>query len=114
MGEPPSFRASRAKSSVTYDVLRILEWFQVDVIAPAALVSPAPPLRIHLHDNSGHPFQVQLSRALASRGHEVLHTHMAAFQSPKGKLQPLPDDAAGLRIAALEAGEFPKYSYVKR
>jgi len=30
-------------------------------------------MRIGIHDFSGHPFQVQLSRELASRGHEVVH-----------------------------------------
>jgi len=73
------------------------------------------PLRIHLHDNSGHPFQVQLSRALAAKGHSVLHTYMATFQSPKGALAPQPGDADTLRIQGVDLGKpFPKYSYLQR
>lgn len=72
-------------------------------------------LRIHLHDNSGHPFQVQLSRALAANGHSVLHTYMASFQSPKGALAPQPGDAPTLRIQGVDLGvPFAKYSYVQR
>ena len=43
-------------------------------------------LRIAVHDYSGHPFQVQLSRALAERGHEVLHLYSTRFQTPRGPL----------------------------
>ncbi|MGH8517509.1 MAG: glycosyltransferase family 4 protein, partial [Panacagrimonas sp.] len=72
-------------------------------------------LRIHVHDNSGHPFQVQLSRALAARGHAVLHTHMTRFQTPKGKLALQPDDPPNLRIEGIDLGiPFPKYSYRRR
>lgn len=74
-----------------------------------------PGLRIHIHDNSGHPFQIQLSRELARRGHTVRHTYMATFQSPKGPLAPLPDDPPTLRIEGLDLGApFPKYAYWRR
>ena len=43
-------------------------------------------LRILVSDYSGHPFQVQLSRELARRGHEVIHSYSAGFQTPKGNL----------------------------
>ncbi|HSW11574.1 MAG TPA: glycosyltransferase family 4 protein [Solimonas sp.] len=73
------------------------------------------PLRIHLHDNSGHPFTIQLSRALAARGHQVLHTYMATFQSPKGQLEVAPGDAPTLRIEGIDlGGSFAKYSYWQR
>lgn len=72
-------------------------------------------LRIHVHDNSGHPFQVQLSRALAGLGHTVHHTYMASFQTPKGRLALQPDDPAGLRIEGIDLGKpFPKYAYLRR
>ena len=35
-------------------------------------------MKIIVHDYAGHPFQVQLSRRLASRGHEVLHLYCAS------------------------------------
>ena len=37
-------------------------------------------MRIVLHDYPGHAFPVQLSRALAARGHQVLHIWFSAFQ----------------------------------
>ena len=38
-------------------------------------------MRILVHDYAGHPFQVQLSRALAQRGHDVLHAYCASLQT---------------------------------
>lgn len=72
-------------------------------------------MRILLHDYPGHPFQVQLSRALAARGHEVVHVWFTAFQSPKGALALRPGDPPGLRFLPLDIGEsFAKHSFVKR
>ena len=72
-------------------------------------------MRIVVHDYSGHPFQAQLSRELAKRGHTVWHLTSADFQTPKGKLDA--DDATGGRLTtkALSLGEvFQKDSFVKR
>ena len=44
-------------------------------------------MRILINDHAGHPFQVQLSRKLAERGHKVLHTYCASVQQPRGALQ---------------------------
>jgi colanic acid biosynthesis glycosyl transferase WcaI len=72
-------------------------------------------LRIAIADYSGHPFQVQLSRELARRGHLVLHLHFAEFQTPKGRLTVSADDPATLKIDAITLGKpFAKYSYLKR
>jgi colanic acid biosynthesis glycosyl transferase WcaI len=73
------------------------------------------PLRIGLHDFSGHPFQVQLSRRLASRGHEVIHWHCPAFLTGKGALNLTGGDPQTLRIEPihLERG-FSKYSIRRR
>ena len=49
-------------------------------------------MKILVHDYAGHPFQVQLSRELARRGHEVCHAHAGALQTPRGELQRRPDD----------------------
>lgn len=43
-------------------------------------------MRILVHDFSGHPFQAQLSRALAHRGHDVTHSYCAAYVGGKGSL----------------------------
>ena len=37
------------------------------------------PLRVHLHDFGCYPFPVELSRALAARGHDVTHTYAEHF-----------------------------------
>ena len=72
-------------------------------------------MRLLVHDYSGHPFQVELSRALAARGHEVRHIHASFFQTPKGPLTPLATDAPGFAVAGLDiGGAFAKYSFVRR
>lgn len=72
-------------------------------------------MRILLSDYSGHPFQVQLSRALASRGHEVLHVSSASFQTPKGRLAADDADPATFQSVTVTTGEtFAKASFVKR
>lgn len=58
-------------------------------------------MRIFLHDFSGHPPQVQLSRELARRGHAILHTYAADFLTPHGRLERLPDDPPGLAVQAV-------------
>jgi glycosyltransferase involved in cell wall biosynthesis len=50
-------------------------------------------VRILVHDYSGHPFQVQLSRELSRRGHSVTHSYCAAYVSGKGHLQAGPDES---------------------
>jgi colanic acid biosynthesis glycosyl transferase WcaI len=71
--------------------------------------------RILVHDYSGHPFQVQLSRELARRGDEVLHLYFKGFQTPRGALVRQPDDPPGFAVEGLDLGEpFQKYSFVKR
>ena len=58
-------------------------------------------MRVLVHDYSGHPFQVELSRELAARGHEVTHSHCEAHVSGKGDLAgPQP----GLRFDSIGRG----------
>lgn len=72
-------------------------------------------MRICICDYSGHPFQVQLSRELARRGHKVLHLYFAEFQTPKGRLKVEADDPATLAIESIALGvSFEKYGYIKR
>src|SRR5687767_13982880 len=72
-------------------------------------------MKILVHDYSGHPFQVQLSRELARRGHEVLHQHFAGFQTPKGHLTRSADDRPGFATEALNLSTaFAKHSFVSR
>jgi len=72
-------------------------------------------LRIIIYDNSGHPFQVQLSRALAAKGHNVLHLYSASFQTPKGNLCKLESDPKTFNIKGISLpSKFEKYSFIKR
>ena len=72
-------------------------------------------MHILISDYSGHPFQVQLSRELARRGHRVTHMHFAGFQTPKGNLTVQPGDPAGLTIEAITLDTpFAKASFVAR
>lgn len=72
-------------------------------------------MRILLHDFAGHPFQVQLSRELARRGHTVRHQYLDDDQTPKGLMAPLPGDAAGLDFEGLRLRRrLNKTSYVER
>lgn len=69
---------------------------------------------IVVHDFSGHPFQVQLARELARRGHQATHFYCPSFQTPKGNVGEA--DGAGTfasRPIAL-ARPFAKYSGGKR
>ena len=43
-------------------------------------------MKIVVHDYAGHPFQVDLSRNLAKRGHTVYHLYFAGDQGPKGNM----------------------------
>jgi colanic acid biosynthesis glycosyl transferase WcaI len=50
-------------------------------------------MRILLHDYSGHPFQVELSRELSRRGHDVTHSYCDAYTSGKGHLRAEPGES---------------------
>jgi colanic acid biosynthesis glycosyl transferase WcaI len=72
-------------------------------------------LRILVSDYSGHPFQVQLSRELARRGHQVTHTYSVGFQTPKGNLAVAEDDPAGFSIVPVRNSKpFAKDSFFER
>jgi glycosyltransferase involved in cell wall biosynthesis len=72
-------------------------------------------MRILLHDNSGHPFQVQLARELARRGHVVRHLLNARFQTPRGSLTQLPGDPTTFEVASIDPGRpMAKYDYFTR
>lgn len=71
--------------------------------------------RILVHDFSGHPFQMQLSRELASRGHQVLHVYCSSYTTGRGRLEVEPGDPSTLAVRAVSLGEaFSKYSPITR
>lgn len=49
-------------------------------------------MRILVHDHSGHPFQAELSRELAGRGHAVTHSFASGYVSGKGRLVAAPGE----------------------
>jgi glycosyltransferase involved in cell wall biosynthesis len=59
-------------------------------------------MKIALHDFAGHPFQFQLSRALAARGHTVRHFYFAGDTGPKGRTTPDPSDPETFSIEPLQ------------
>lgn len=70
-------------------------------------------MRLLVHDFSGHPFQVELSRELARRGHQVTHSYCPAWVSGKGRLETEPGDT--LVIEPVGPSEpIAKDAFVKR
>jgi len=72
-------------------------------------------VRLVVNDYAGHAFPAQLARALAARGHDVLHLQCASFVSGKGRVEREPGDPEGLAFDAvvLEA-DFAKYDVRRR
>jgi colanic acid biosynthesis glycosyl transferase WcaI len=72
-------------------------------------------MRIVVCDYSGHPFQIELSRNLAARGHSVLHLHFAEFQTPKGVVTLQSSDAPTFAVEAVSLGQpFAKDKFLRR
>ena len=59
-------------------------------------------MRLLVHDFAGHPFQVQLSRALARRGHTVLHAYCASIPTTPQAMTPQADDPPTLSLRGLQ------------
>jgi glycosyltransferase involved in cell wall biosynthesis len=72
-------------------------------------------MRILVHDFAGHPFQVQLSRALARRGHTVLHAYCASLPTTPQAMTVQPDDPATLEVRGLALpSPIDKQAFVRR
>jgi len=72
-------------------------------------------MRIALHDFAGHPFQFQLSRALAARGHTVNHFYFAGDPGPKGRTGREESDPDTFAVTPLEIGRpYLKSDFVGR
>ena len=70
-------------------------------------------MRIFVNEFAGHPFQIQLSRELARRGHEVEHVYFSGNTTPKGTVNG--NGVPNLRISGLNIPfEFAKHSIRKR
>src|SRR5438046_724645 len=74
-----------------------------------------PPMDLVVHDFSGHPFQAELARRLAARGHRVRHLSSADYVSGKGHLRVREGDPATLSFEAISLGrQFEKHSARRR
>lgn len=72
-------------------------------------------MKILLHDYAGHPFQAELSRKLASRGHTVIHAYFGADLGPKGRMQREAGDPDCLQFEAVDPGtDYSKTNFIKR
>jgi glycosyltransferase involved in cell wall biosynthesis len=72
-------------------------------------------MRIVICDYAGHPFQVELSRTLAHRGHSVLHLHFADLQAPKGELATQSGDSPNFHVEGIRTGaKFDKGRLLRR
>jgi hypothetical protein len=74
-------------------------------------------MHLLIHDYAGHPFQVQLSRELAMRGHSVVHAFAGGLLTPRGSLQKLPDDPATLELVEVPMDanyRRDKYRFLRR
>lgn len=72
-------------------------------------------MRILIHDFAGHPFQIQLSRELAKRGHWVTHAYAQGLPGPKGNLGAGAADSSRLQIRGVQlSSQFRQYSPVRR
>ena len=72
-------------------------------------------MRIIVHDYAGHPFQVQLSRGLAERGHRVLHVYSGSTMTPRGELSLKVGDPDNFDIREIQLSRMiPKYDFFAR
>ena len=71
-------------------------------------------MRILVNDHAGHPFQIELSRELANRGHVVRHTYTENLVTPRGDFTQLGANPR-LSVVPIQISEsFERYSYRKR
>ena len=69
-------------------------------------------MRIVVHDYAGHAFPTSLSRALAARGHDVVHAFASSLQTPRGDLVRKSGDSPTLQFREIQMNpEYVRYKY---
>lgn len=69
-------------------------------------------MKILVHDYAGHAFPTSLSRALAARGHQVVHAFAGSLQTPRGDLRHHEGDAPTLEFREIPMDpEYPRFKY---
>ncbi len=72
-------------------------------------------MRILLHDYAGHPFQFELSRALAARGHYVYHAYFKGDMGPKGSVRRTNKDPSTFWVLPIEISTpYYKHKFISR
>lgn len=72
-------------------------------------------MRVAVHDYAGHPFQVQLTRALAGRGHEATHFFFHNLPTPQGDLTVRAHDPPSFSVVPVQLDRpFAKNALIKR
>ena len=90
-------------------------WGRVIALVSARKACWYQAVRLVVHDYSGHPGQVHLSRELARRGHHVEHQFCASYTGGRGATERRDGDPETFSIRALELGrEFARYSPLVR
>jgi colanic acid biosynthesis glycosyl transferase WcaI len=85
------------------------------VLSPHPSQGQKADLRLVVHDYSGHPGQVHLSRELARRGHHVEHQYCASYTTGRGATERREGDPESFVVRAIElSSEFARYSPVAR
>jgi colanic acid biosynthesis glycosyl transferase WcaI len=85
------------------------------VLTPYPSQDQKADLRVVVHDYSGHPGQVHLSRELARRGHHVEHQYCASYTTGRGATERRDGDPESFVVRAIElSSEFARYSPVAR
>jgi glycosyltransferase involved in cell wall biosynthesis len=72
-------------------------------------------MHVLIHDYSGHPFPVELSRELAKRGYTVTHVYCESFTAPRGFMKKTKDDPDNFSIIPILLPKpVPKFSFFGR
>lgn len=72
-------------------------------------------MRILIHDYSGHPPQIAISRELSRRGHDVLYLYAKGNRTPRGAVERRSSDPISFRIDGVDIGQsLVKQNYAKR
>lgn len=72
-------------------------------------------MRILIHDFAGHAFQVELSKALARRGHKVTHAYFAEDPGPKGVMTDFRSGTGSVKMLPISIGRtYSKSGFLKR
>src|SRR4051794_32197995 len=71
-------------------------------------------MKLLIHDFAGHPFEADLSRALARRGHDVTHAFCGGVTTGQGALTYRSDDPPSVDFVDVMPETFERYSARKR